>query len=347
MSNAYKIALFFGVLHGINDFIAGYLLSAHTSIASSMSMNSFVFLLYGMLAFGLQPLAGILVDKQKNNKYFTYVSILFLVLAILFWNKSILIAIICSGIASAFIHVCGGAATFSADKNNTSIAGLFTAPGVLGLISGGILGTFPSVWFYILIIPLLLLFVVIFQIKLPYLESNQPKKYNIDFDTHDFLMILLLLSIAMRSLLWNIFNLYTENQQIWLLGIAIAAFVGKLIGGVICDKYNWKYWIYLSSIVAVLCLQFGKNNLLILCIGVSCLQSTVPITLVLMQHFLSKMPATASGLALGMAIMLAGFPMFLNIFIANYTSSILMLIIVSVFFYSQYKSISTISENKE
>ncbi|MEI2709309.1 MAG: hypothetical protein V9E96_09885 [Chitinophagaceae bacterium] len=53
------------------------------------------------------------------------------------------------------------------------------------------------------------------------------------------------------------------------------------------------------------------NNVYILGFGIACLQSSVPISLMLIQKALPNMPATATSLSLGTSIALAGLPLFL------------------------------------
>lgn len=314
MKSAYKTVLMYGLAHGINDFIAGYLLSAHTVQSLNYEKNTFVFLMYGMLAFGGQLFCGILVDKTKKLKFFSLFSLCLMLCAIALFKVNLIFAIVVSGIASAFIHVCGGAACFFEDNENNTFAGLFTSPGVIGLIFGGILGVHPSNYFLALCIPLLLLIIFMSLQQYNYTPLKKQIKFNFSLETHDYLMIVLLMAISFRSLVWNIAQYFTNNETNKLIGIALAAFVGKLLGGYISDKMDWKKFLYGSTLLSVLFLSFGKDFFIVICIGVACLQSAVPITLVLMQNVLRTMPATASGLALGIALALAGLPLYLETF---------------------------------
>lgn len=332
MNNKYKIATIYGAAHGINDFIAGFLLSILVYQSNNLTANSIAFLVYSVIAFGGQLPAGILVDKTQNIKSFSLIALLLMIVAIALSYLSIFTAIVFSGLASAFIHVCGGAACYVSEQKNVTIAGIFTSPGVVGLIVGGIAGTMHFQYFYLFIIPIaLLLFLVL---KLNILSYSNIKKNNNELqllDTHDFFMLILLLAIAFRSLIWNVLHMMCYSDTNWLLAIAFSAGFGKLIGGFISDKVNWKKFVFITTLGAAVFLNIGKNVLPIFCIGVALLQSAVPITLLLMQNFLRNSPATATGLSLGVAIALAGLPTYLQQF-RQIQNNKLVFLVFSMFF---------------
>ncbi|HQV77837.1 MAG TPA: MFS transporter [Chitinophagales bacterium] len=314
MSNKYKIAVLFGASHGINDFIAGYLLSNMSANSTNWQLNSISFLVYSIVAFGGQLPAGIIVDKSKKIKLFSLISLSLMLFAIAFSYVNIFVAILLSGIASAFIHVCGGAACYVSDNKSSTLAGIFTSPGVVGLILGGIIGTMQFHFFFVFAFVLIAILFFLIKIKIPSYSAIPETKNESLLDTHDFFMLILLLAITFRSLFWNIAHMMCFENNEWLLGIAFSAFTGKLIGGYISDKVDWRKFVFVTLIFSTILLNIGKNYLPVFCIGVALLQSAVPITLVLMQNYMQKNPATAAGLSLGVAIALAGLPTYLNQF---------------------------------
>ena len=93
--------------------------------------------------------------------------------------------------------------------------------------------------------------------------------------------------------------------------IGISAFAGKMIGGFLADRIGWKLWVYISLPLAFLLLQFGKGNLMMLGFGVASLQSSVPISLLLMRRNLPEFPATSIAMTLGVGIALAALSFFI------------------------------------
>jgi len=194
------------------------------------------------------------------------------------------------------------------------LAGIFTSPGVVGLILGGIIGTMQFHFFFVFAFVLIAILFFLIKIKIPSYSAIPETKNESLLDTHDFFMLILLLAITFRSLFWNIAHMMCFENNEWLLGIAFSAFTGKLIGGYISDKVDWRKFVFVTLIFSTILLNIGKNYLPVFCIGVALLQSAVPITLVLMQNYMQKNPATAAGLSLGVAIALAGLPTYLNQF---------------------------------
>lgn len=316
MKTAYKITFSFGIAHGINDFIAGYLLALLSVTSTNTTLNTLAFLGYSIIAFGGQLPAGIILDKSQKLKFYSLLSVALMLIAVLTSGYSVLFAIFCSSIASAFIHICGGATCYLYQKDNSTFSGIFTAPGVLGLIAGGILGsmTLPFYYFLFLLLPLTILFFIFKNTNFPKYASDSAPTDTTLIDTHDFFMLLLLLAIAVRSMFWNFLHILCFNNNTWLWGLGISAALGKLVGGYLTYKLNWKRYLLVSMLSAVILLYFSKNNLITFCIGVALLQSAVPITLLLMQNYLQNNPATATALSLGTAIILAGLPTYLDSF---------------------------------
>jgi FSR family fosmidomycin resistance protein-like MFS transporter len=336
MSNKYKIAVLFGAGHGFNDFIAGYLL-AHLSVQSAnWQLNTIAFLVYSVVAFGGQLPAGMMLDKIKRLKVFSLLSVSLMVFAIALSYLNIYAAILASAFASALIHVCGGAACSISDNKSATLAGIFTSPGVIGLITGGILGATTFSYFYFLILPLLLLLFLLAIAAIPSYAIIDERKEESLLDTHDFFMLMLLVAIAFRSLFWNVLHMMCFDNTQWLLGLGISAAAGKLMGGYIADKVDWKKFVFVSILCSALLLNAGKYYFPVFCVGVALLQSAVPVTLLLMQNYMRNRPATASGLSLGAAIIIAGLPTYFEQFRLVQNNKIFLILLSIAFFASNF-----------
>jgi hypothetical protein len=79
--------------------------------------------------------------------------------------------------------------------------------------------------------------------------------------------------------------------------------------------------VYISLPLALILFQFGKENIYALAFGIACLQSSVPITLLLMSNSLVRYPATATALSVGTSVAFAGLPLFIVGDIKNIVSS--------------------------
>jgi FSR family fosmidomycin resistance protein-like MFS transporter len=301
-----------GLLHGFNDFAAGFMLSSYT-YTHTADKSFLLIVIYSVIGFGGQLPVGFWVDHKKQLQPFAAASLILLPASILSFFINAETAIIFSGIASAFVHVTGGAVCLlmqpAGKENKAGPLALFTAPGVLGLTIGGLLGKFSvfSLWF--VAIAVLVTGWIIWKAKLPNYKTAEKKQS--EMDAHDFIMLGILLVMCFRSFIFDIINHVARDYENGMLIIGISAFLGKIIGGLVADKIGWKRFIYISLPIALLLFQFGKDNIYALAFGIACLQSTVPITLLLMSRSLPLYPATASALSLGTSIALAGLPVYM------------------------------------
>ncbi len=334
----YYTALTYGVAHGVNDFIAGFMLAKLSYVSADWKMNTWAFLGYSIIAFGGQLPAGVLVDKSHNVKRYSGLSIMLMLAAVICFYANMIGGIMLSAVASAFIHVCGGAACFQADRKNAALSGIFTSPGVVGLIIGGIIGStsFNGLYYFLPVLVVLLIAIYAMSIADDSKEASPEKESHPIIDTHDFFMLILLLAIALRSLLWNIIHMECYHHNEMLIGIAFSAFAGKLLGGFITAYFDWKKYVVCSMVAAVLCLSFGRYSLPMIYIGVALLQSAVPITLLLMQNYMQHTPATATGLSLGISIVLAGLPTYIENFRAVQQNKTFFLLLSIAFLLSNY-----------
>lgn len=308
ITSSSKLVLFWGIMHGINDLFAGYLLARFALDAHSSDVF-FWLSVYAVLGFGGQLPVGILLDRTRRIQGFALAGLGLLALAAFTSLISLTAAIVLAGLASAFVHVAGGAISLHAADGNVGWLGVFTAPGVLGLAVGSVLGT--AGMLLPVIVALLVVVGIFLQVQqravLYQLQSNPAQQ----LDAHDWIMLGLLLLMSFRSLLYDILHQLGDYPDYGLLYIGLSACAGKLAGGWLADRLGWKPVIYASLVAAWLFLGVGPNNLYTLCAGIACLQSSVPLTLWMMVRSLPAYPATAVAFSLGTSVALAGLPLYL------------------------------------
>jgi MFS family permease len=95
-----------GLCHGCGDFNAGILLAMIGSESGADLVM--MYLLYNVLAFVGQPFAGLICDRLGRPHRWFYAGCLLSVLSLLVVGHQPELAIICSGVASAFYHSAGG-----------------------------------------------------------------------------------------------------------------------------------------------------------------------------------------------------------------------------------------------
>ena len=127
-----------GLMHGFSDCISGYLIGTLDS-GNDLLHTGMLILLYNLLAFGGQLPAGMIVDNKSKPKIFILGSALLVIVGFFFGGINPILAIVLAGVGSAFFHVSGGMVALTGAPGKASGAGIFAAPGVIGLATGGYL----------------------------------------------------------------------------------------------------------------------------------------------------------------------------------------------------------------
>lgn len=329
-------AISWGMIHGVNDLVAGYML-ANFSVHATQSEGLVILVLYGSIAFAGQLPLAFIIDKLKAMKRFALASLGLLYLSIAIYFLSPVAGIIITAFAGAGVHVCGGLITIQQESSKASLAGIFTAPGVLGLTIGGILGGYS--WPLILAAGLLLaLTLIISQLGIPEYKICI-KKQKSTLDVHDWIMLFILLVMCMRSFIFDMVNFIAYEQPYGAFILAMSAFGGKFLGGFIADKFGWKKTAYAGLLLGLVFLNIGRDNIYTLAFGIACLQSSVPVTLMLLFSGLSQYPASSVALSLGTSVAVSGLPFYIiskQVINSEYSTinmiAILLLILIALFY---------------
>lgn len=293
--------------HGINDLLAGYFLGTLALQSGNLQQAGLALLIYNLLAFGGQYPVALWVERYVNKKNFLIVAFAMNLIASLLFIPLPSFAVIMAGLASAIYHVAGG--TVCARNNRALNIGLFAAPGVAGLIAGGYFAWMGFELTAILLAATILFLFLLLFLRIPaVLPGQKTEQQNVTIapDRHDIIMILLLTVIALRSAVWNIFQLLHEGDYGWLIAIACAAFAGKVAGGWLADKIGWRLYIYISLLTAAPLVTFFRNELLLFCIGIGLLQSGIPATTALLIEATKGKTERGIGLSFGTAIIAGG-----------------------------------------
>jgi MFS transporter, FSR family, fosmidomycin resistance protein len=309
--NNNSLPLAWGILHGINDWIAGFMLAGFT-FRYGPSESFMPLVIYAILAFGGQLPVGFALDSTRNIKGFGQISLLLLLIAGPVYLIHPMSGIVLAGFASAGIHVVGGTVCLMLHNDKSGPLGLFTAPGVVGLALGTLSGSMTEIWLLLPMTIVLVLGGIILRLGFPvYTVASGNNNKPSELDSHDWIMLSLLLVMCFRSFIYDVINHFSQQYEQGILIIGISAFAGKIIGGFMADKIGWKKWVYTTLPLALILLHFGRENLYMLGFGIACLQSSVPITLMLMRKAVPAWPATGVALNIGASVAIAGLPLYI------------------------------------
>lgn len=309
------LPILLGVSHGLADATAGFLLGMLRH-AVSLEQAALLILMYNGLAFGGQPLLGFLVDRLQCPRLVVWIGLIALGLAVMLATQQEykVLCIALAGLGSAAFHVGGGALSYWATPEKTIGTSLFVAPGVVGLAIGVALGVGRYEVTSELVGLLLGVAVAIAMTQLPTLPDSPLTKLTSDAqlppaeEFKEAAVFLLIVAISMGSMVWTGLQLWLLGRTALVIGMAIAAGVGKIVGGWLSERWGWRRWTVTALGLAALLLVGGDAYPLALLLGVACLQSVVPVTLAAIIRLMPRYSATAAGLALGLAILVGGIP---------------------------------------
>ncbi len=313
MKNVLKVSLL-GLAHGLSDCAAGFMIGTLPDGGAGgwLDVGALV-LLYNVLAFGGQVPAGVVVDRLGRPKLVLALSLCLVAVALLVFPNAPLLAIGLAGVAGAFFHVSGGMLALLAFPKSTVGAGLFAAPGVMGLALGGYMAWLgmPALLALAGIVALVVLLILVLEYPAP-ASVPQPAAQGDALEWHDLIMLVLLLAIAMRSAVWNLFELIHSADHALLLVLGLAAMLGKVAGGFLAARWGWRRYAVIALVISTPLLMLGGTLWWTLLLGIFLLQSATPAAVMGMYRLMPRMPATAIGMCFGLAIAAGGVPTMLG-----------------------------------
>jgi FSR family fosmidomycin resistance protein-like MFS transporter len=290
--------------HGVNDFLAGWLLGGEGPVASGWERMPWL-VIYAALAFAGQLPAAWLMDRAERQDRWLGGALALMIAAVALSRFSVGAAVVVSGVASALCHVAGGALALQLPRGERAL-GWFSAPGIVGLTLGGWLGwrTGPlALWAMLLPMGLLAGWAAL-NASWPRQSASRVAAPGVD--AHDGLMLVILLALTLRSALWDIVQAAQLRDPQVLFALAASAAVGKVLGGWMTTRWPGMRPISLTLLAACLLLDFTRGYLPGLCVGVALLQSTIPSSIVLLHRAFGTSAARAAAYGLGLTVAVGG-----------------------------------------
>jgi FSR family fosmidomycin resistance protein-like MFS transporter len=270
---------------------------------------------YDWLAFGLQFPLGLLVDRLRLARLSMIVGVAMAALVLAPGPIPPLATMIAAGVGNALFHLGAGGLVLRSAGGRAAPAGVFVAPGALGLGLGLWMGrtgrgsTFP--------IYVALAFAVIALITL---DKPAPPEDDLKSAPSGagaqpallpwlILLMLLLASVGVRSFVGFGACFQCPGGLAVVIGLPAAGFLGKLAGGFVADRLGWLRVSAGALLLSLPLIAFSGGSLALALPGVLLFQSTMAVTLVAVYALMPRWPATAFGLPC-LALIAGAFPTF-------------------------------------
>jgi FSR family fosmidomycin resistance protein-like MFS transporter len=276
-------------------------------------------LIYDVIAFAPQPVFGLLVDAVKAPAKLAAAGML-LVAAGLLLMRAPLLAMVTAGIGNALFHASGGYLSLKLAPGKASLPGIFVAPGAFGLTigiligkSGGfaapyaaLLGRFAAWPFLLLLLALAALILVI----PPPEDQDRQRQLPGNLRWFETVIVLLLVSVAIRSLVGQRLVLPWKSDPGLLLALTLAVVLGKALGGVLADRYGWVAVAVSGLVVSLPLLAFFAPLPALIILGTFLFNLSMPVTLACLAEMLPGKSGFAFGLT-ALALILGALPSFM------------------------------------
>jgi FSR family fosmidomycin resistance protein-like MFS transporter len=289
----------YGSSHAIVDATCAAVILSLSQI-HSVDLGGFFALvvLYNILAFGFQVPFGLMIDKWHIPLFSAIAGCILTAVSTIVLVFSSIIAVCLAGIGNALFHVGGGTISLNLTPKRATAPGIFVAPGALGIFVGTIIGKSGDFVSWPFVFLLLSLCVAMFMIGVPKIDYDQNNRESrqVDFHCLELVILLLLSSIAVRSLVGLAIVFPWKSDMILFITLTAAVVLGKAFGGILADKLGWISAATISLLISAPLLSFGANNPYIAIVGMFLFSITMPITLVAISNMLPGRPGFSFGL---------------------------------------------------
>ncbi len=289
-----------GVIHLLVDAacVTAVLRGSHAQGAGGLDAFRMV-VGYDLCAFALQFPLGVLVDRLRATRGAAVLGVLLAALVVSPLHLPGALIMLAAGVGNALYHLGAGGEVLQGSAGRAAPAGVFVAPGALGLGLGMWMGRtgIGPVWpFYT---GLALAFVVLLTLSRPISVEIRPEarvRLGVASLVGLGVMLLLLLSVTVRSFVGLSGCQGCPRELLVTLGLPLVGCLGKLVGGFVADRVGW----ILTSVVALLVstplLALAEGSPALALPGLLLFQMTMPVTLTAVYLMLPRHPATAFGL---------------------------------------------------
>jgi FSR family fosmidomycin resistance protein-like MFS transporter len=283
-------------------------------------------IVYDLLAFALQPLAGFLIDHLKKARSAMLIGIALTLTGVALMRVNALTAIVTVGIGNTLFHLGAGAQILGRYPSTASYTGIFVGPGALGLSIGlwfGSHGFFP-LWY-------LVIGLIIACTGLAFLPALSPPRLLIQMQPHPQplssmareggedlkcklhfqpgVVLLLFAAIVVRGFVGRTGFAGLPSEAFVIIGLGAAACIGKMAGGGLADRFGWKRTTIIGLVLASIGIVHVPNHIGFAFAAMLFFQMTMPITLMATSVAIPGKPAFAFGLTC-LALIIGIFPTF-------------------------------------
>ena len=277
------------LLHFAVDGLCGAVLANYAVNEPDFDRIIYYFGLYTVIAFGLQFLAGLILDRRKNFVLAAFALAPVFLAGGFIKSLGIFLQVILIALGNCLFHVSAGVLILTQYKNFRE-PGIFVSSGAIGLGLG--LAEMISALIFESICVIFTLTALYFAKKFNFESQciNESKSQKISF------LLIIGAALLLGCVILRGFG-GSANIPGYIMLMPCIFALGKSAGGVLCDFIGWRKSIFIIFVMSFAALQLSGNFAVILL--VFAFNMTMPLTLRLLQKYFPDYPGLTFGLAAG------------------------------------------------
>lgn len=301
--------------HMVVDFSCFYVLTGTFSKKIvDLTIISIGFLVYNIIAFGLQMFIGYFVDTYAvDYSKVAFVGCLLVCVGVVLGFSPWLALLLCA-VGNSSFHIGGGINSLVYSEGKMARCGIFVSSGAIGVVLGTIAGRIEVPFWIVAILLLVCGYAIGFYCALDkdkVIPNFDKLKVSKPIVTNGQVIIYMcFISIMVRSYVgFQTPILWKTNTFLFILP-SICAFLGKFGGGILADYFGARNVGVFSLLVSIPLLCSFNNNIALCSIGLVMFNITMSITLWGIASQLKNRPGFAFGLTT-LALLIGNIPIFL------------------------------------
>jgi FSR family fosmidomycin resistance protein-like MFS transporter len=314
---ARSLAASYGVIHACVDFATVTAVFRAARALHPDLLTPFTLIVgYDLIAFGLQYPLGAIVDRFRAARAALGVGLLVTLGSVLLIPVSGVLTMLAAGLGNALYHLGAGARVLEAAEGRAAPAGVFVAPGALGLGLGIWFGRQASAPVWPLAVLVGLCWVMARLVRGP-APASEPSHLRIRMgrsaetvSVWPAILGLLMLSVMIRSFVGFAGTYQCPKTALIAWGLPLAGCLGKLLGGFVSDRLGWLETTVGALVLSAPLLAWSGGSAYVVLPALLVFQATMPVTLTAVYLLFPTRPATAFGLPC-LGLIAGAFPTFL------------------------------------
>ena len=327
-----------GIVHMCIEIVCFYLLF-NIFKESNESLVFISALLFDFFAFVPQFIFGYLYDNFTMVKL-AYIAVALLAIAVFSGSLGFkIITILAMTTGNAILHVAGAVITASISQGKLTHSAIFVGTGSIGVFIGqSIADVLSPSWMLVFVF---VIFVIVFKVRDLLKEENRKFPFfNLikeEINPNVLVIVVLIITVS-RSFMGYAVPLSWKKElwQTFLLFLFMG--LGKILGGILADKFGAKRIGMATTILCVPLLIFGDRIMILSIIGVFLFSMTMSITYGMLLDKFNKKQGLCFGI-LTIGLFLGVFPTFIFSFsnVVNCLLIVFLSIICCIGFYKALK----------